>query len=56
VQIGAETHRCDARRADAAEVQRYWPRLLRQSPALESYRARSGERHVFVREPAAPIA
>jgi deazaflavin-dependent oxidoreductase (nitroreductase family) len=52
LQIGAETHRCHARRADADEVERYWPRLLERWPALESYRARSGERHVFVLEPA----
>jgi F420H(2)-dependent quinone reductase len=53
VQIGAKTHRCRARRAASEEIDRYWPRLLEQWPALASYHARSGRRHVFVLEPAA---
>ena len=51
VQIGGERRRYRARAADAAETQRYWPRLLEFWPALETYRQRSGERHVFVLEP-----
>jgi deazaflavin-dependent oxidoreductase (nitroreductase family) len=52
-QLGGDLGRFRARRAGEDEVARFWPRLLEQWPALETYRRRSGERHVFVLEPGA---
>lgn len=53
VQLGDVSATYRARRARPEEVDRHWPRLLRAWPAHETYRRRSGARHVFVLEPAA---
>jgi len=53
VQIGGERRRCRARAASEDEVAGHWPRLLEQWPPLETYRRRSGVRHVVVLEPEA---
>jgi deazaflavin-dependent oxidoreductase (nitroreductase family) len=52
VRLGAASAEYRGRRADADEVDRYWPALLRVWPAHETYRRRSGVRYVFVLEPA----
>ena len=52
VQLGAESAAYRGRPAAADEVERYWAALLREWPAHESYRGRSGVRHVFILEPA----
>jgi deazaflavin-dependent oxidoreductase (nitroreductase family) len=52
VRLGARTDPYRGRPAAADEVERYWPALLWAWPAHETYRARSGVRHVFVLEPA----
>jgi hypothetical protein len=51
VRLGAVSAAYRARLAGAAEIERYWPALLEAWPAHETYRARSGARHVFVLEP-----
>jgi deazaflavin-dependent oxidoreductase (nitroreductase family) len=53
VRLGAESAAYRGRPAAPDEVARYWPALLQAWPAHETYRARSGVRHVFVLEPAA---
>jgi deazaflavin-dependent oxidoreductase (nitroreductase family) len=52
IQVGKETIPCRARRATREEVSRYWPRLVEEWPAHETYLRRSGVRHMFVLEPA----
>ena len=49
-QVGAEVAAYRAREATAAEVARYWPRLLAVWPAYATYYARTGERAIFVLE------
>jgi deazaflavin-dependent oxidoreductase (nitroreductase family) len=53
VQIGGTRARYRGRLASDDEIARYWPLLLREWPALETYRRRSGVRFVFVLEPLA---
>ncbi len=53
VQIGRRVSRYRSRPASEEEVARYWPRFLKVWPALQTYLERSGERFVFVLEPAA---
>jgi deazaflavin-dependent oxidoreductase (nitroreductase family) len=52
VRLGADTGEYRGRAASSDEIDRYWPALLETWPAHETYRARSGVRHVFVLEPA----
>jgi deazaflavin-dependent oxidoreductase (nitroreductase family) len=52
VRLGADTAEYRGRAAAADEIDRYWPALLKVWPAHETYRSRSGVRHVFVLEPA----
>jgi deazaflavin-dependent oxidoreductase (nitroreductase family) len=54
VQIGSTVARYRGRLASEDEIARYWPRLVEEWPALESYRRRSGVRYVFVLEPLGP--
>jgi deazaflavin-dependent oxidoreductase (nitroreductase family) len=54
VQLGGVKINCRARRLSDAEADIYWPRLLEIWPAHETYRQRSGTRHTFLLEPAAP--
>ena len=56
VQIGRRVGAYTARPATEAEVDRYWPQLRRLWPAVETYRQRSGQRSMFVLEPAAGIS
>lgn len=51
VQAGSDVVPCRARLLDDTDADVYWPRLVEVWPAHESYLARSGERHTFVREP-----
>jgi deazaflavin-dependent oxidoreductase (nitroreductase family) len=51
VRLGDASAAYRARLAAAGEIERYWPALLEAWPAHETYRARSGARHVFVLEP-----
>ncbi len=51
VRLGAEIAAYRGRPAAPDEVERYWPALLQAWPAHDTYRARSGVRHVFVLEP-----
>ena len=51
VQVGAAVIACRARLLDDEEADRYWPKLVREWPAHEAYRARSGKRHTFLLEP-----
>jgi deazaflavin-dependent oxidoreductase (nitroreductase family) len=53
VEIGGTVGRYRGRLADEDEIARYWPQLLEQWPALETYRRRSGVRYVFVLAPSA---
>jgi deazaflavin-dependent oxidoreductase (nitroreductase family) len=52
VRLGGDAAEYRGRAAAADEIERYWPALLEAWPAHETYRARSGVRHVFVLEPA----
>jgi deazaflavin-dependent oxidoreductase (nitroreductase family) len=56
VQIGSTRAQYRARLASDDETARYWPRLLQEWPALETYRRRSGVRYVFVLEPLSDAA
>jgi len=51
VQVGRRTLPCRARRLEGAEADRAWDRLVELWPAHATYRARSGQRHVFALEP-----
>ena len=51
VQIGRRSAAYVAREADAAEVARYWPRLVALWPAYDTHFARTGRRVLFVLEP-----
>jgi deazaflavin-dependent oxidoreductase (nitroreductase family) len=53
IQIGSRVAEYRARPATADEYERNMPRLLAEWPAHETYRERSGTRHVVVFEPAA---
>lgn len=52
VRIGRSVGTYRARTASAAEIECYWPRLVARWPAYQTFFARSGERTVFVLEPA----
>jgi deazaflavin-dependent oxidoreductase (nitroreductase family) len=51
VQIGSMQGTYQAREATAAEVARYWPRLVRIWPAYQTHFDRSGQRTIFILEP-----
>ena len=51
VQIGPERGIYQAREANEAEVERYWPQLVQVSPAYQAHYDRSGQRFVFVLTP-----
>lgn len=51
VQIGRRSATYLAREADAAEVARYWPRLVALWPAYDTHFSRTGHRVLFVLEP-----
>ncbi|MGK5683366.1 nitroreductase/quinone reductase family protein [Actinoplanes sp. URMC 104] len=53
IQVGSRTGHYRARPATPDECDRYVPRLVADWPAHETYRRRSGVRHVFVFEPVA---
>jgi deazaflavin-dependent oxidoreductase (nitroreductase family) len=55
VRLGDASAAYRARLAAAGEIERYWPALLEAWPAHETYRARSGARHVFVLEPCGSV-
>jgi deazaflavin-dependent oxidoreductase (nitroreductase family) len=52
VQIRGDIVPVVAREATAAELDTYWPRLVKVWPAYESFLQRGGERSVFILEPA----
>jgi deazaflavin-dependent oxidoreductase (nitroreductase family) len=56
VEIQGAVGRYRGRLASDEEIARYWPKLLDQWPALETYRQRSGVRYVFVLDPLASEA
>lgn len=51
VQIESERGSYHAREANQAEVERYWPQLVRVWPAYQTLYARSGQRVLFLLEP-----
>lgn len=51
VQIGRDTGEYHAREVTDAEMEQYWPQLLRLWPAYQSHFEKSGRRAVFVLEP-----
>jgi F420H(2)-dependent quinone reductase len=51
VQIGPTSGMYQAHEATAAEVERYWPRLVAIWPAYQIFYARGGARTIFVLEP-----
>ena len=55
VQIGRRVATYRAREADAAEVARYWPRLVALWPAYELHFVRTGHRVLFVLEPTGEV-
>ena len=55
VRLGDVSAAYRARLAAAGEIELYWPALLEAWPAHETYRARSGARHVFVLEPCGSV-
>ena len=55
VRLGDASAAYRERLAAAGEIERYWPALLEAWPAHETYRARSGARHVFVLEPCGSV-
>lgn len=54
VEIGATHQVFQARVATPVEVEHYWPRLLQLWPAYQTHYAHSGQRLIFVLDPAAP--
>jgi deazaflavin-dependent oxidoreductase (nitroreductase family) len=52
VQIRGDIAPVLAREATAAELDKYWPRLIELWPAYESFHRRGGHRSVFILEPA----
>jgi hypothetical protein len=51
VQVGSVQETYQAREATEAEVERYWPRLVRIWPAYQTHFDRSGQRSIFILEP-----
>lgn len=54
VQIGKVCGIYQAREASEAEVDHYWPQLVQVWPAYQTFYDRSGQRLIFVLEPAEP--
>ena len=52
VQIGRDTGEYHAREVTDAEMAYYWPQLIKLWPAYQSHFEKSGQRAVFVLEPA----
>jgi deazaflavin-dependent oxidoreductase (nitroreductase family) len=52
VRIGRTIGAYTAREATSGELERYWPDLVRRWPAYETHYARSGQRAIFILEPA----
>jgi deazaflavin-dependent oxidoreductase (nitroreductase family) len=52
VRVGSVQETYQAREATEAEVERYWPRLVRIWPTYQTHFARSGQRSIFILEPA----
>ena len=55
VQLGAHVRTYRARAATEAELERYWPQLLRVWPAYERFYRQGGRRSVFVLDPTAAV-
>jgi deazaflavin-dependent oxidoreductase (nitroreductase family) len=51
IQIGRQILPVTARPANDAELERFWPRLVRLWPAYRTFEERGGRRAVFVLEP-----
>jgi deazaflavin-dependent oxidoreductase (nitroreductase family) len=51
VQMGLTSGTYQAHEATAAEVERYWPRLVAIWPAYQAFYDRGGERTIFMLEP-----
>jgi len=54
IQIEAQTWECRAREANPAEVETYWPQLVRIWPAYQQHYDRSGKRAIFILEKTTP--
>ncbi len=54
VQVGPVSGVYQAREASEAEVERYWPDLVKVWPAYQTHYDRSGQRLVFLLEPIPP--
>jgi F420H(2)-dependent quinone reductase len=52
--IGSVSGAYHAREATDEEIARYWPQLVRIWPAYQAHYDRSGQRSIFILEPAAP--
>jgi deazaflavin-dependent oxidoreductase (nitroreductase family) len=52
VQVGSACRTYQAREATEVEVERYWPRLVQIWPAYQAHFDRSGQRSLFILEPA----
>jgi deazaflavin-dependent oxidoreductase (nitroreductase family) len=52
VQMGSTSGTYSAREASDEEVARYWPQLVRIWPAYQTHFDRSGQRSIFILEPA----
>jgi hypothetical protein len=55
VQLGAQVRTYRARAATEAELERYWPQLLRVWPAYERFYRQGGRRSVFVLDPTTAV-
>jgi F420H(2)-dependent quinone reductase len=55
VQLGAQVRTYRARAATEAELERYWPQLLRVWPAYERFYEQGGRRSVFVLDPTTAV-
>ena len=52
LQIGRESGHEQAREATDEEIERLWPRLIELWPAYQAHYERSGQRAIFILEPA----
>jgi deazaflavin-dependent oxidoreductase (nitroreductase family) len=55
VQLGAKVRTYRARAATEAELERYWPQLVRVWPAYERFYQQGGRRSVFVLQPTTTV-
>ena len=55
VQLGSQVRTYRARAATEAELERYWPQLLRVWPAYERFYRQGGRRSVFVLDPTTAV-